>query len=293
MLPDGSGLELVAAVREADGVAAGSTRACRCSAVSGRTGELDRIRGFERASTTMCASRSPTPSSAAGWRRCCGARTSARRSARLRVGRAGDRPAVARGAAARRARRAVAEGVRAAAGARRRARRGCGRRRSCSSTCGASGRSGSTRTLDSHACRLRQKLGRDGDRFVVNVWGVGYRLVDGPRPARRRVSTAAADWPAGSWPPASRRWARRRAAAGARSSSARACHELRGPLTAARLGLALPRRAAGGGGPTRSCGGPPARSTISTPRAAAAAPATSGRSSRARDLLADAALRAW
>src|SRR5205814_8636941 len=30
---------------------------------------------------------------------------------------------------------------------------------------------GSTRTLDSHACRLRHKLGADGDRFVVNVWG--------------------------------------------------------------------------------------------------------------------------
>jgi DNA-binding response OmpR family regulator len=39
---------------------------------------------------------------------------------------------------------------------------------------------GSTRTLDSHACRLRHKLSRDGDQFVVNVWGVGYRLVDGP-----------------------------------------------------------------------------------------------------------------
>ena len=39
---------------------------------------------------------------------------------------------------------------------------------------------GHTRTLDSHACRLRQKLGLHGDRFVVNVWGVGYRLVDGP-----------------------------------------------------------------------------------------------------------------
>jgi DNA-binding response OmpR family regulator len=39
---------------------------------------------------------------------------------------------------------------------------------------------GTTRTLDSHACRLRQKLGGEGDRFVVNVWGVGYRLVDGP-----------------------------------------------------------------------------------------------------------------
>jgi DNA-binding response OmpR family regulator len=38
---------------------------------------------------------------------------------------------------------------------------------------------GATRTLDSHAFRLRKKLNRSGDGFVVNVWGVGYRLVDG------------------------------------------------------------------------------------------------------------------
>jgi len=36
-----------------------------------------------------------------------------------------------------------------------------------------------TRTLDTHACRLRQKLSRAGGGFVVNVWGVGYRLIDG------------------------------------------------------------------------------------------------------------------
>ena len=41
---------------------------------------------------------------------------------------------------------------------------------------------GRTRTLDSHACRLRAKLGAAGGQFVVNVWGVGYRLVDGPVP---------------------------------------------------------------------------------------------------------------
>jgi DNA-binding response OmpR family regulator len=39
-----------------------------------------------------------------------------------------------------------------------------------------------TRTLDSHAFRLRKKLEAAGDRFVVNVWGVGYRLVDGALP---------------------------------------------------------------------------------------------------------------
>ncbi len=39
-----------------------------------------------------------------------------------------------------------------------------------------------TRTLDSHACRLRHKLGVHGDRsWVLNVWGVGYALAD-PRP---------------------------------------------------------------------------------------------------------------
>lgn len=38
---------------------------------------------------------------------------------------------------------------------------------------------GTTRTLDSHASRLRRKLSVGGSAFVVNVWGVGYRLVDG------------------------------------------------------------------------------------------------------------------
>jgi DNA-binding response OmpR family regulator len=38
---------------------------------------------------------------------------------------------------------------------------------------------GRTRTLESHASRLRKKLGvTENDRFVVNVWGVGYRLLE-------------------------------------------------------------------------------------------------------------------
>ncbi len=38
--------------------------------------------------------------------------------------------------------------------------------------------SGATRTVDSHASRLRRKLGSDrGERWVINVWGVGYRLI--------------------------------------------------------------------------------------------------------------------
>lgn len=38
---------------------------------------------------------------------------------------------------------------------------------------------GRTRTLDSHASRLRRKLGANGEGpFVLNVWGVGYKLLD-------------------------------------------------------------------------------------------------------------------
>jgi DNA-binding response OmpR family regulator len=37
---------------------------------------------------------------------------------------------------------------------------------------------GSTRTVDSHASRLRRKLApEDATRWVISVWGVGYRLI--------------------------------------------------------------------------------------------------------------------
>ena len=36
-----------------------------------------------------------------------------------------------------------------------------------------------TRTLDSHASRLRRKLDPEKARFVINCWGVGYRLLEG------------------------------------------------------------------------------------------------------------------
>jgi DNA-binding response OmpR family regulator len=37
---------------------------------------------------------------------------------------------------------------------------------------------GRTRTVDSHASRVRMKLDPEHRRYVVNCWGVGYRLVE-------------------------------------------------------------------------------------------------------------------
>jgi DNA-binding response OmpR family regulator len=37
---------------------------------------------------------------------------------------------------------------------------------------------GTSRTVDAHACRVRRKLARGGRRFIVNVRGVGYRLAE-------------------------------------------------------------------------------------------------------------------
>ena len=38
---------------------------------------------------------------------------------------------------------------------------------------------GRTRTLDSHASRLRRKLDPEAHNYVINCWGIGYRLVEG------------------------------------------------------------------------------------------------------------------
>jgi hypothetical protein len=41
---------------------------------------------------------------------------------------------------------------------------------------------GRTRTLDSHASRLRRKLDPKSGRYVVNCWGVPYRHLFRPIP---------------------------------------------------------------------------------------------------------------
>ncbi len=99
------------------------------------------------------------------------------RSRHDRRGRPADRSPVATGDHEGRAGRSLGEGVRAAAHARRRADASVYKGRAVARRLGLH-LDGATRTLDSHASRLRRKLGNGGRRWIVNVWGVGYRLTD-------------------------------------------------------------------------------------------------------------------
>jgi DNA-binding response OmpR family regulator len=178
-LPDGSGLELLAAVREADGVVSRLDREMPLLVLSARDSELDRVRGFERGADDFVTK----PFSYSELRLRITAmlrRTREQRGhGRLRVGELELDP-VAREVRLRGRRIDLSQKefalLRALAAdptrvlTKEELLRDVWGFRSL----------GTTRTLDSHACRLRHKLGADGDRFVVNVWGVGYRLVDGP-----------------------------------------------------------------------------------------------------------------
>ncbi len=178
-LPDGSGLDVLRRTREADGVASRLDPGTPFLILSGHAGELERVRCFERG----CDDFLPKPFSYPELRLRVEAvlrRTHRRQSlGSLRVGTLEVDP-VSRevrvgGVLVELAQKEFAL-LRALATEPTRVftkeelLRGVWGFRSM----------GATRTLDSHACRLRQKLGAHGDRFVVNVWGVGYRLDDGP-----------------------------------------------------------------------------------------------------------------
>jgi DNA-binding response OmpR family regulator len=184
-LPDGSGLDLIGRVRAADGLATRVDPMVPVIVLSGRAGELDRVRGFERGADDFV----PKPFSYGELRLRIAAvlRRAERRPGlgRLSVGGLEVDPA-GREVRLRGRRVAVSQKefalLRALAADPTRVMTKAELLRDV----WGYRTLGTTRTLDSHACRLRNKLAVDGDRFVVNVWGVGYRLIDGPvaeRPA--------------------------------------------------------------------------------------------------------------
>jgi DNA-binding response OmpR family regulator/signal transduction histidine kinase len=262
-LPDRSGLDVIARVRASDGVASRIDPAVPIVVITGRAGELDRLRGFARGCDDYVCKPFSYPELRARVEALLRRSELRRRPGRTRVGDleidAASRVVRLRGAPVALSQKEFAL-VRTLASEPTRVFTKDELLRSI----WGFRTLGSTRTLDSHACRLRHKLGRFGDRFVVNVWGVGYRLVDGPPSELAAFAEAPPLAPAAavalpgmlavaSPPPslttalvvawllaavaivvaaAGRLELRRR-----RELVARACHELRGPLTAAHLAL--------------------------------------------------------
>ena len=178
-LPDRDGLELIKQVREADGIASRADPMLPMIILSGRIDELHRLRGFDRGADDVLGKPFSYPELRARVKALLRRSERSVRHGRLRVGGLEIDPA---------ARIATLNGRRLALSQKEfallrtlasDATRVWSKDELLRSLWGFRMNS-STRTLDSHACRLRQKLGRSGDRFVVNVWGVGYRLVDGP-----------------------------------------------------------------------------------------------------------------
>ena len=179
MLPDASGFELCRRLRTADGIAQRIDPELPVIMLSGRTSETDRVRGFARGADDYVPKPFHYPELAA------------------RIG------AVLRRARGRRERGVIRSAT--CASIRRRARCACRARKVELSAkefallhalaadpvrvftkeellrdVWGFQLMGSTRTLDSHASRVRRKLApaAGGRRWIVNVWGVGYRLTD-------------------------------------------------------------------------------------------------------------------
>jgi DNA-binding response OmpR family regulator len=175
-LPDGDGLELIRAIRESDSHSRFDADLATI-VLSGRDGELQRLRGFQRGCDDYVVKPFSYPELRARvdalLRRSC----VRRRGARIRVGPL-EVDAIARGA--------WVDGVPVALSAKEFAllrvlaaepTRVFTREELLRVVWGFQA-TGATRTLDSHASRVRRKLGRHGANLVVNVWGVGYRLLD-------------------------------------------------------------------------------------------------------------------
>jgi len=176
-LPDKSGLELVEQVRSADGVNTKIDPNLPILVLSGRSTELDRLRGFERGCDDYLTKPFSYPELLARVKSLL--RRSQQRSDRgvLKVGdltvdptsryvTVGEHKVELSQKEFALVRQLATEPTRVFS--KQELLRNVWGYRSI----------GSTRTLDSHACRVRKKLGVDQGRYIVNVWGVGYRLID-------------------------------------------------------------------------------------------------------------------
>jgi DNA-binding response OmpR family regulator len=177
-LPDGDGLELLSEVRASDRIAGRLDPDLPLLVLSGRVSELDRVRGFDRGADDYLLKPFSYHELSARVRALLRRTRHRPPSGRIRVGSLEldplSRQVWVRGEPVSLSKKEYAL-LRALAGEPTRV---FTREELLRGVWGFQAL-GHTRTLDSHAFRLRQKLNRGGDRFVINVWGVGYRLVDG------------------------------------------------------------------------------------------------------------------
>jgi len=176
-LPDASGLDVLREIREADGVTSRFDPGLPVIVLTGRGADADRVRGLDSGADDYVVK----PFSYSELRARIGAvlrRGSAGREGPCRVGEVVVDPA----------RRKVWVGEREVALSNKEfgllrvlatdPLRVFSKRELLESVWGYRSPA-RTRTLDSHASRLRRKLDPEHGRFVINVWGYGYRLVDG------------------------------------------------------------------------------------------------------------------
>lgn len=178
-LPDGDGLEVLRAVRASDGIATRIDPNVPILVITGRSGELDRLRGFESGADDYLAKPFSYPELRARVAALLKRSNLRTRSGRIRVGPLELDP-LAREVSIRGSRVDLSQKEFALLRALATEPTRVFTKEELLRDVWGFRSLGSTRTLDSHACRLRQKLAVEGDRLVVNVWGVGYRLVDGP-----------------------------------------------------------------------------------------------------------------
>jgi len=177
-LPDASGLELVRRVRESDGLASRLNPETPILMLSGRASELDRLRGFDRGCDDYVAKPFSYPELRARVSALLRRTTTQPGRGRLRVGDLEVDP-ISRDVTLRGRRITLSAKEFALLRALATEPTRVYTKEELLRDVWGFRSMGQTRTLDSHACRLRHKLGEDGDVFVLNVWGVGYRLVDG------------------------------------------------------------------------------------------------------------------
>jgi DNA-binding response OmpR family regulator len=175
-LPDASGLDVLHAIREADGIDSRFDPRLPVIVLTGRGGHTDRVRGLDAGADDYVTKPFRYPELRAR----IGAvlrRRSGRRDGPIRVGDLTIDPD----------RRKVLVGEREVPLTKKEfallralasdPTRVFSKQELLTEVWGYRGPS-KTRTLDSHASRLRRKLDPEHGRFVVNCWGIGYRLID-------------------------------------------------------------------------------------------------------------------